>query len=91
MSKTPFELRTDILQLSRDYLNRQSELNRDIMNRALDVFSTKENIDAFKSTSDLMKAFNDQVEQLQKLYPVSFKPSDILKQAENFYDFVKRQ
>ena len=76
MSKTPFEIRADILKQAQDLLESQYEAN---VKFASDAF--------FK----LVKDGSASLESLDDLMPKFPTAEDIMKQAKEFYSFVSNK
>lgn len=72
MTKTPYELRTDILQMAREYLENQFHNN---------VRMYEINLEAMQKMG---KVLADEILKLPK-FPTS---DEILAQANKFYEFV---
>lgn len=68
--KTPFELRTDILQMAKDYMDQQYHMNVDFARKAFDeaVAAQKVQADAWKSYVPQMYTIEDLMKKAQELY-----------------------
>ena len=79
------ELRNDFLQLTKDYMLRQSELNRDFLNRGFDLVSIsqqpKSTVDLMKNTSDMISLYAKNLEMLQKMFPTSVSDEDVFESS----------
>lgn len=64
MSKTPFEIRADILALTKDYLDRQAHHNLDIWKRSIDISNS------FYAQLEVPKMYTPEelIEATEKLY-----------------------
>lgn len=72
-SKNPFELRYDVLNMSKEILDRAYETNREIAMRAFDL--------AGQNSEQAMAAW-------EKYVPKMYTPEEIKKNAEMLYEFV---
>ena len=72
-SKNPFELRYDVLNMSKEMLDRAYETNREIAMRAFDL--------AGQNSEQAMAAW-------EKYVPKMYTPEEIKKNAEMLYEFV---
>lgn len=75
-NKNPFELRTDILAMAKDYMDRQQEVNMQFAQRAYDVALT-----AGKVTAETWKDF----------MPEQYSIADLTKKATEMYGFVSKK
>lgn len=72
-TKNPFELRAEILQMAKDYLDQQYHLNMDFARQAFDAA-----LAAGKTTQDEWKKFAPEVYSIEEL----------TKKAQELYGFV---
>jgi hypothetical protein len=72
-NKNPFELRTDILAMAKDYMDQQYQLNVQFAQRAFD-----EALAAQKVSADAWK----------KYVPEMYTIEDLMKKAQELYGFV---
>ena len=72
-TKNPFELRYDVLNMSKEMLDRAYETNREIAMRAFDL--------AGQNSEQAMAAW-------EKYVPKMYTPEEIKKNAEMLYEFV---
>ena len=75
-SKNPFELRYDVLNMSKEMLDRAYETNREIAMRAFDL--------AGQNSEQAMAAW-------EKYVPKMYTPEEIKKNAEMLYEFVTKK
>jgi len=75
-SKNPFELRYDVLNMSKEILDRSYETNREIAMRAFDL--------AGQNSEQAMAAW-------EKYIPKMYTPEEIKKNAEMLYEFVTKK
>lgn len=76
MSKTPYEIRLELLQMAQEHLQKQYELNVSFAMEAM----RKANDAQWKSLAEV-----------QKLMPKSFDMEDIIKKATELYCFVQKK
>ena len=72
-TKNPFELRYDVLNMSKEMLDRAYETNREIAMRAFDL--------AGQNSEQAMAAW-------ERYVPKMYTPEKIKKNAEMLYEFV---
>ena len=75
-NKNPFELRTDILGMAKDYMDRQQDLNMQFAHRAYETA-----LDAGKITAETWKEF----------MPAQYSIEDLMKKATELYSFVSKK
>lgn len=75
-SKNPFELRYDVLNMSKEMLDRAYETNREIAMRAFDL--------AGQNSEQAMSAW-------EKYVPKMYTPEEIKKNAEMLYEFITKK
>lgn len=75
-NKNPFELRTDILAMAKDYMDCQQEVNMQFAQRAYDVA-----LEAGKVTAETWKDF----------MPEQYSIADLTKKATEMYGFVSKK
>jgi hypothetical protein len=75
-NKNPFELRTDILAMAKDYMDRQQEVNMQFAHRAYEVA-----LDAGKVTAETWKDF----------MPAQYSIDELTKKATELYTFVSKK
>ena len=75
-SKNPFELRYDVLNMSKEILDRAYETNREIAMRAFDL--------AGQNSEQAMAAW-------EKYVPKMYTPEEIKKNAEMLYEFITKK
>ena len=76
MSKNPFEIRTEMLQMAKDYLDQQWHMNMDFYRIILE-----ENIKQGKCTFD----------QWEKFMPKQYTLEELTKKAQELYSFVEKK
>lgn len=72
-NKNPFELRTEILSMAKNYMDRQYEVNMEFAHRAFD-----EAIKAGAATADSWKSFA----------PSMYSIEELTKKAQEMYGFI---
>ena len=75
-SKNPFEIRFDTLAMAKDLLDRQYETNMTKFYEAMEQTKSQQ--------KDVTEAF-------EKYMPKMYTPQEIIKQAEELYDFVTKK
>lgn len=75
-SKNPFEIRYDVLNMSKEILDRAYETNREIAMRAFDL--------AGQNSEQAMAAW-------ERYVPKMYTPEEIKKNAEMLYEFVTKK
>ena len=75
-NKNPFELRTDILAMAKDYMDSQFQVNREFAQRAFD-----EAITAGTATAESWKSF----------VPSMYTMEELTKKAQELYGFVSKK
>lgn len=75
-NKNPFELRTDILAMAKDYMDQQYQMNMEFARRVFD-----EAVDAQKVSTDSWKSY------VPKMYTIE----DLMKKAQELYGFVSKK
>lgn len=75
-NKNPFEIRSDMLAMAKDYLDRQYELNIQFAHRAFD-----EAVTAGKVAAD----------QWSQYVPPMYTADELMKKAQEFYGFVSKK
>lgn len=75
-NKNPFELRTDILSMAKDYMDRQQEVSMQFAHRAYEVA-----LEAGKVTAETWKDF----------MPAQYSIDDLTKKAAELYSFVSKK
>ncbi|NBP59091.1 hypothetical protein EBU71_21580 [bacterium] len=69
----PFEIRAQLLKMSKDYLDRQFDVNTEFTRRAFEEMA--------KSGQDIMKKY-------EELAPKMYTFEDVIEQAKKLYGFV---
>lgn len=75
-SKNPFEIRYDVLNMSKELLDRAYETNLQIAHRAFEL--------AGQNSEQALEAWN-------KYVPKMYTPEEIKKNAEMLYEFVTKK
>lgn len=75
-NKNPFEIRTDILAMAKDYMDRQQDLNMQFAHRAYETA-----LDAGKVTAETWKEF----------CPAQYSIEELTKKAQELYGFVSKK
>lgn len=75
-TKNPFEIRTDILAMAKDYMDRQFEVNMQFAS-----LSFEKMVEAGKATQ----------EEWQKYAPKQYDIAELTKKAEELYTFVTKK
>ena len=75
-TKNPFEIRTELLQMAKDYLDQQQSINMEFARSAFELA-----VESGKSAA----------EALQDLQPKMYDMSDVIKKAQELYGFVSRK
>jgi hypothetical protein len=75
-NKNPFEIRSDILGMAKEYMDRQHEINVQ--------YATK----AFETAVDAGKVASDQWKQY---VPQMYSMEDLMKKAQELYGFVTKK
>ena len=72
----PYQLRTDILQMAKDILDKQYDMQMEVAYRAMDLYkeNAEQALDAYK-----------------KYVPKSITPEEVREQAEKLYAFVSEK
>lgn len=75
-AKNPFELRTDVLAMAKDYMDRQYELNVSFAHRAFD-----EAVSTGKVAADQWKQY----------VPAMYTSDELIRKAQELYGFVSKK
>lgn len=75
-NKNPFELRTDILAMAKDYMDRQYEINMQFAQQAFE-----EAVKAQKVSADSWKSY----------VPEAYTIDELMKKAQELYGFVSKK
>lgn len=75
-NKNPFELRTDLLAMAKDYLDKQYEMNI--------MF-------AEKAAETLNKQSADYQEQIKEMMPKPYTMGELIDKANELYSFVTKK
>ena len=80
MSKTPYELRFDLLMMAKDMLDRQYEMQKEFA------------WESFKLAHESSLNVGDKMyEEWQKYCPKAMSPEEIISQAEKLQGFVNKK
>jgi Tfp pilus assembly protein PilF len=75
MTKNPFEIRAEMLQLAKDYMDKQQALNVDFMEKAFE--EGKKTFDEYQATATQMYSMDELMEKAKEMYSfVSNKGDD---------------
>lgn len=74
--KNPFEIRTDILQMAKDYMDSQYQLNVEYSKKMIE---------------ESLKQGKEVTESVQKFAPDLYTIDDWLKNAQKLYGFVSKK
>jgi hypothetical protein len=75
-NKNPFEIRTDLLSMAKDYLDKQQELAWDFQKQAIERLN--------ENTTDVVKF-------LEKNQPKTYSINDLISKANEMYNFVSKK
>lgn len=75
-NKNPFEIRSDILGMAKEYLDRQHEINLQFAQQAFDKA-----VEAGKVAADQWKQY----------VPQMYSMDDLMKKAQELYGFVSKK
>jgi hypothetical protein len=77
MSKTPFEIRLEVLQMAKDYLDGIYSANLKIASEMI------------ASSNEMQSYTAKQLEEnIKKFTPAGYSSDDLIKKANEFYSFV---
>lgn len=74
-AKTPFEIRLEVLQMAKEFLDKQAEINTDF---------------AVATFTELVKFGTKTAEQWQEFAPVPYTIQDITDKANELYGFIMK-
>jgi hypothetical protein len=72
----PYQIRTDILAMAKDIMDKQYDMQMEVAQRAMEMY--KENAD-------------QALEAYKKYVPKAITPEEIKEQAEKLYEFVSEK
>jgi hypothetical protein len=75
-TKNPFEIRTELLAMAKDYMDQQYQLNWSMANQALE---------------NLNKHSKDYAEQVKALTPKPYTMGELIDKATELYNFVSKK
>lgn len=75
-TKNPFEIRTDLLAMAKDYLDKQWEMNIKF---------------AEKAVAELNKASEDYSDKVKDLQPKPYTMGELIDKANELYAFVSKK
>ena len=82
-SKNPFEIRLELLQMAKDYLERQQEIHVSFAQ------------DAFHKMTDLKNPSSEDINSVmtewKKYIPAPYSFDDLVKKATELYSFVNKK
>ena len=76
MAKNPFEIRAEMVQLAKDYMDQQYQLNWSMAQQAME---------------NLNKHSKDYAEQVKELMPKPYTMGELIDKATELYSFVSRK
>lgn len=89
MSKTPFEIRADILQMAERNLREQYlanlDFSRTLMNKLMEQTQLSS---SYLSPEGMRKWAEDVSREMKSIFPCTPTPEEIMKQASELYAFV---
>ena len=92
MSKTPFEIRADILQMAERNLFQQYianlEFSRTLMNKLMEQTELS---NSYLSPEAMRKWAEEVSRELKSVFPLVPTPEEIMKQANELYAFVTKK
>lgn len=77
-TKNPFEIRTELLQMAKDYMDQQYHLQVEFAQRAFDAA-----LQASEQSKEMLSP-----ESWKKLMPQMYTMEDLTKKAQELYGFV---
>jgi len=75
-SKSPYEIRTDLLAMAKDYMDKQLDMNYDFTMSALHKLDENQ---------------ADIAEQIEKLTPRTYSMGELIDKANELYAFVNKK
>lgn len=78
-NKNPFELRTDILAMAKDYLDKQYEINLMFAEKAVETIN--------KHSGSVA----DYQEQMKEMMPKPYTMEELIEKANELYSFVTKK
>ena len=75
-NKNPFELRTDLLAMAKDYMDKQYDMNVMFAEKAAEAFN---------------KQSSDYQEQLKDVMPKPYTMGELIDKANELYSFVTKK
>ena len=76
MSKNPYEIRLETLKMAKEMLDQQWQMGERLMG---------EMVEQAKETQDNV------VETFEKYVPKMYQPDEVIKKANEFYDFITKK
>ena len=73
MTKSPYEIRLDVLAMAKEYMDKQAEVNMDF---------------AVASFTEMVKFGKKTAEQWQEFAPKQYSTQELMDKAKEFYSFV---
>jgi len=91
MSKTPFEIRADLLQMANDHLKQQYELNMAFAQEAWKKYLESVKLAEVTTTEQLLALQKNWFEAMQSFMPKAPTIEEITKKAAELYSFVQKK
>lgn len=92
MSKTPYEIRADLLQMASDHLREQYFANLEFSRKLLDKALEQTTFANGYMTPEQMKIWmEDMQKQMQTVLPAVPSMDDVMKKAAELYTFVNKK
>ena len=92
MSKTPYEIRAELLQMASDHLREQYFANLEFSRKLLDKALEQTTISNTYMTPEEMKTWmEDMQKQMQTIFPSVPSIDEIMKKAAELYTFVNKK
>lgn len=88
MSKTPYEIRSELIQAAQEHIAKQYELNVSYANTLANAFLASTKLPENMSIEELVKYQQEMIERFKSMYPVMPSTDDIMKRATELYSFV---
>lgn len=92
MSKTPYEIRADLLQMASDHLREQYFANLEFSRKLLDKALEQTTFSNGYMTPEQMKTWmEDMQKQMQTVMPAVPSMDEVMKKATELYTFVNKK
>lgn len=80
MTKTPYEIRLELLKMAKEMMDRQYDEMSNAYWMAIN-----------KAAEDTNKAMEAVLEESAKIKPQMYSPSEIMEKANEFYSFINKK